>query len=108
MTNILRNNSEKRAFWCKWYCDGWKNWKKRICNANCRKLNEWGDRSEVKFQYTKEEKEKARFIVDKYRKYVKPENLNNYLFVAEINKKIENILNKPKKLQLDIFNDELY
>ena len=107
MTNIPRDNPEKRPFSCKWYCDK-SNWQRKMCNINCRKQFEWWDKSEQKFQYTKEEKEKVRFVINRYKKYVKPENLNNYLFVSEINKEIENILNRPQKTQLDIFKDELY
>lgn len=108
MTDIPKFDPERRAFKCKWYCDRWNNWMKRICNANCRKINITWDKSDNQFQYSINEKEKIKFILSRYEKYITPENLNNYLFINEINKEIENILNIKPKSQLDIFKEELY
>ncbi len=106
MINTLKNNPEKRALGCKWYCDKW-NQAKIICNINCRKLR-WWDKAEKEFRYTQEEIEKIKYIISRYEWYITPKNINNYLFVAEINKEIDNILNIPTKTKLDIFKEELY
>ncbi len=107
MTNTPRNNPEKRANWCRWYCDRWENWVKRICNINCRKLT-WWDKAGKEFRYTPDEIKKIKYIISRYKKYITPENINNYLFINEINREIENILNTPARTHLDIIKEELY
>ena len=108
MSELPKNNPETRSSWCKWYCDRWINWEKKICNSNCRKIWITWDKSSKEFQYSINEKDKIKYIISRYKKYITPENFNNYLFVAEINREIKNILNIKPKSQLDIFKDELY
>jgi len=95
MNDIPNSNPERRANWCKWYCDRWENWAKKICNINCRKLT-WWDKAEKELRYTSDEIEKIKYIISRYKKYINKKNINNYLFINEINREIFELLNFKK------------
>ena len=101
MTNIPKYNPDERWTWCKWYCDGWNNWQKAICWAECRKLRSDSDKSDKKFHFDKEEIKK----IKKYFEISPIVDFKNYLLY--LNEKIFNITSNEAEYNKMIMDNKI-